>query len=111
MRRVARDLTTLSIAFVAISLSNHAEAQEAMSQIEDFDPGRAILNDEPWFDPFRPTSVEPLRDALEDGRLTSDAALMVLERNGRHLALPTMQMSYHHVAQGDLAGEPWMVSF
>ena len=25
--------------------------------------------------------------------------------------LLTDQMAYHHVAQGDIAGEPWMVSF
>ena len=36
---------------------------------------------------------------------------MVMVRGGQHLALSTMQMSYHHVAQGELAGEPWMVSF
>jgi hypothetical protein len=27
------------------------------------------------------------------------------------LALVTDQMAYHHVAQGEIAGEPWMVSF
>jgi hypothetical protein len=106
-----RELIALSMALMGLSLTGPAEAQETMAQIEEFDPGRAILNDEPWFDPFRPRSLEPLRGALEDGRLTEDAALMVLERNGRHLALSTLQMSYHHVAQGDLAGEPWMVSF
>ena len=30
---------------------------------------------------------------------------------GSTLTFLTMQMSYHHIAQGDLAGEPWMVSF
>jgi hypothetical protein len=27
------------------------------------------------------------------------------------VALVTDQMAYHHVAQGEIAGEPWMVSF
>jgi hypothetical protein len=111
MRRSALALPSALTALVAFSSSGPAEAQETMSQIEDFDPGRAILNEKPWFDPFRPESLEPLNDALGDGRLTEEAALMVLERNGQHLALSTLQMSYHHVAQGDLAGEPWMVSF
>jgi len=82
-----------------------------MSQVDDFDPDRAILNDEQWFDPFRPTDLESLADAVKDGRVAEDSPLMVLERGGVHLAVSTMQMSYHHVAQGELAGEPWMVSF
>ena len=96
---------------LALALAGPLAGQEAMSQTDDFDPGRAILNDEPRFDPFRPTALEPLEDAVKDGRLKDDTPVMVLERKGRHLALSTMQMSYHHVAQGELAGEPWMVSF
>jgi hypothetical protein len=35
---------------------------------------------------------------------------MVIERNDWMLALLTKQMIYHHVAQGEMSGEPWMVS-
>ncbi len=110
MRRTRRLVLPL-IPIAGLTLAQPAPGQEAMSQTDDFDPGRAILNDESWFDPFRPTELEPLADALKDGRVADDTPLLVLERNGQHLALSTMQMSYHHVAQGDLAGEPWMVSF
>ena len=110
MPRTLHAFTLATLAAGAL-MASAVHAQEAMTQMDDFDPGRAILNDESWFDPFRPTSLESLADAADDGRLASDAPLLVLERDGRHLALSTMQMSYHHVAQGDLAGEPWMVSF
>lgn len=79
--------------------------------VDPFDPARAILNDAPWFDPFRVTTMESLAEVLEEGRVTEETPLLVLERGGRHLALSTMQMSYHHVAQGKMAGEPWLVTF
>ena len=77
----------------------------------DFDDGRALLSDEPMFDAFYPSELESLADAKKSGRVTDDTALLVLQRQGTALALLTMQMSYHHIAQGELEGEPWMVSF
>ena len=78
---------------------------------EDFDPDRAMLSDEPMFDAFYPTEYEALADALDDRRVDDDTALLVMEQGGSTLTFLTMQMSYHHIAQGELAGEPWMVSF
>ena len=78
---------------------------------EDFDPDRAMLSDAPMFDAFYPTEYESLVDALDDRRVDDDTALLVLEQGGSTLTFLTMQMSYHHIAQGELAGEPWMVSF
>ncbi len=97
------------LAGLVLSSSLHAQASEKMAP--DFDPDRAMLNDKGMFDPFRPTTTEPLATALAEGRVSDDTALLVLERGGQHLALLTMQMTYHHVAQGELRGEPWMVSF
>lgn len=37
--------------------------------------------------------------------------MLAFEAGGRTLALVSSQMSYHHVAQGEMAGEPWMVTF
>ena len=36
---------------------------------------------------------------------------MVMDHGPEPLALVMDQMAYHHVAQGDMMGEPWMVSF
>ena len=87
-------------------------ASPALGQTaEDFDADRALLSDAPMFDAFYPTEYESLADARSSRRVNDDTALLVLEQNGITLALLTMQMSYHHIAQGELEGEPWMVSF
>ena len=52
-----------------------------------------------------------LADALDDRAVAGDAGVLVIEVAGSKLALVTRQMAYHHVAQGELAGEPWMVTF
>lgn len=77
----------------------------------DFDEGRALLTDQPMFDAFYPSDFESLASAKKSGRVNDDTALLVLQRQGTTLTLLTMQMSYHHIAQGELEGEPWMVSF
>ncbi len=88
-----------------------AQAQVPIPQVEGFEPGRAILNDSPSFDPFRVITMESLSEALDEGSVTEETPILVLTRGDFHLALLTMQMTYHHVAQGTLQGEPWMVSF
>jgi len=37
--------------------------------------------------------------------------LIAFERGGMHRAFLAREMAYHHVAQGELAGEPYLVSF
>lgn len=77
----------------------------------DFDESRAFLGERPMFDAFYPEEYEPLSTLRREGRVNDDTALLVLRRAGMTLTLLTNQMSYHHIAQGELAGEPWMVSF
>jgi len=96
-----------SLALLMLASATTATAQTA----ETFDEGRALINEEPMFDAFYPTEYEPLAAARESGRINDDTALLVLQRGESSLALLTMQMSYHHIAQGVLEGEPWMVSF
>ena len=78
---------------------------------EDFDEGRAMLSDAPMFDAFYPTTYGSLAELRRSGRVGDDTAVLALHRGTAVLTLLTMQMSYHHVAQGELRGEPWMVSF
>ena len=99
------------VPLAALALVSSTEGQEHMKQIPGFEPGRAILNDVWGFDPFPVTKMEPLEDALEDGRVGENTAVLLLRRGDTRLALLTRQMSYHHIAQGELGGEPWMVSF
>jgi hypothetical protein len=73
-----------------------------------FDERRAILRGPDQFQRFDvPGGGEPLADA----GLDPDSALLVPERGGESRALIVKQMAYHHLAQGTLAGEPYLVSF
>ncbi len=99
------------VPLAALALVGSTEGQEQMKQIPGFEPGRAILSDVWGFDPFPVTEMEPLESALDDGRVGEDTAVLLLRRGDTRLALLTRQMSYHHIAQGELEGEPWMVSF
>jgi hypothetical protein len=79
--------------------------------MQEFDINRAQLSDKDSFQPFRVKSTRPLADACAEGDVRDDTPLLVLEREGGILALLTEQMNYHHMAQGELAGEPWLVTF
>ena len=99
------------VPLAGLALVSSTEGQEQMKQVPGFEPGRAIFSDVSPFDPFPVTTMEPLEDALEDGKVGEETAVLLLRRGDTRLALLTEQMSYHHIAQGELEGEPWMVSF
>ena len=95
----------------AMAVVSPTEGEGKMKRVVGFEPGRAILDDTWGFDPFPVTKMEPLKSALEDGRVGEETGVLLLQRGDTRLALLTEQMSYHHIAQGELEGEPWMVSF
>ena len=104
-------MKTRSAVVAAVALLAASALPGSAQTAEDFDESRAFLNDEPMFDAFYPEAYESLADVRRDGRVADDTGLLVLRRGETTLTLVTMQMSYHHIAQGELAGEPWMVSF
>jgi hypothetical protein len=90
--------------------------------VRDFDPTRAHLLATDDFPPFNVEAADegPLHDVLAANEIPADTELVVTERrrsdtNGGHemapLAFVVRQLAFHHVAQGETAGEPWMVSF
>ncbi len=83
----------------------------ASAQDSDFDIDIARIGTSSRFEPFRVSETEPLRDALSSGKVQGDTRVLVMEHPAGRLAFLTDQMVYHHVAQGDIDGEPWMVSF
>ena len=95
----------------AMAVVSPTEGEGKTKRVVGFEPGRAILYDVSQFDPFPVTAMEPLEDALSDGRVGEETGVLLLRRGDTRLALMTEQMSYHHIAQGELDGEPWMVSF
>ena len=78
---------------------------------EDFDTDRALFWAAPNFVPLRNPEWIPLREARRARNVQDDTPLLVFEAGGKTLTLVSSQMSYHHVAQGEMAGEPWMVTF
>lgn len=74
----------------------------------DFDAQRARLSGPDLFPRFR---VSGEGTPLESAGLSPDTLLLVFERGGEWRALLQNQMTWHHVAQGELAGEPYVVSF
>ncbi len=97
----------LTAGLLGVVAAGSAVAQSAAR----FDSSVARLSDRTRFVPLQVTETRSLHEALDDGLLSKDTPLLVIERGSLHLALLTRQMTYHHIAQGELAGEPWMVSF
>ena len=91
--------------------SEAVEADPNMPKKEGFDTGRAIFWDTPNFDPLRNPDWRPLRDARRAGDISDSTPVLVFEAGGSTLVLVSSQMTYHHVAQGEMNGEPWMVTF
>jgi hypothetical protein len=60
---------------------------------------------------FEPFAVPEAGILLREMRLPADAELIVFERRGQSRALLAREMAYHHAAQGELAGQPYLVSF
>lgn len=60
---------------------------------------------------FEPFSVPSVGLPLARLSLPPDTELIEFARGTEVCALLAQEMAYHHVAQGELAGEPYMVSF
>ena len=86
-------------------------ADPNMPTQEGFDTDRAIFWSAPNFAPFVDPDWRSLRAVLRAGIISDDTPVLVFEAGGSTLVLLSRQMAYHHVAQGDMNGEPWMVTF
>ena len=75
------------------------------------DPERMEFNST-IFKPFEVTSFQSLQKALTEDKIREKTDLLgIALSNGKMIFLIKRQMAYHHVAQGKMEGEPWMVSF
>jgi len=99
--------TTVLTAASILALS----AAPLTAQVADFDPERAWIAESGRFLPFLVDDTRALAEALDAGEIESATWLLVLDHPAGRLALVADQLSYHHVAQGSIDGEPWMVSF
>lgn len=60
---------------------------------------------------FKPFTAPPNGFPLARTNLYPDEELIIFERCGLQRALSAREMAYHHVAQGELAGDPYLISF
>ncbi len=75
---------------------------------QPFDASRARLSQPDMFQRFRvPDEGKPIREL----GWPRDEDILVVERGGQRLAFLVRQMTYHHLAQGELSGQPYIVSF
>jgi hypothetical protein len=103
-----RALTAIAALPIVSATSSPLQGQEAV----DFDVDRAYQVDSTVYAPFRVENTRRLLTAVDEGELDGQTSVLVMDHpEAGRLALVTDQMAYHHVAQGEIAGEPWMVSF
>lgn len=74
----------------------------------EFSRERARLLGPDWFPRFV-AAARP--EKLQRHASQTDSRVMVAERHGSRRAYWLDQITYHHVAQGVLGGEPFLVSF
>ncbi len=60
---------------------------------------------------FEPFQVPSKGISLAGINLPADLELITFSRGGETRALVAPEMAYHHVAQGELGGQPYLVSF
>lgn len=110
VRRGIHPRVVLTLTICAAAVATAADGQQRSRWETEFDIDRAYLVDSTVFEPFFVTESRPLRDALRERAVHDDTPVLVLEHRAGRLALLTEQLAYHHAAQGDFKGEPWMVS-
>ena len=61
------------------------------------------------FEPFRPKPKHEL--LLAASKVKENTEILAFERGGQRRAVLLSEAIYHHVVQGELAGEPYLVTF
>ena len=96
---------------LAAQFSDRLEADPNMPVKDGFDTDRAIFWARPNFTPLRDPEWRSLRGARRAGAVSDETTVVTFDVQGKTLTLVSGQMAYHHVAQGEMDGEPWMVTF
>ncbi|MCU0464839.1 MAG: DUF3179 domain-containing protein [Anaerolineae bacterium] len=79
---------------------------------ESFNLSRAFLRQTTHYPPATINTQRPLQAAVDSGVVMPFTPLLVMTLGEQSaLAFVTLQLVYHHVIQGQLSDEPWLVSF
>ena len=107
-------ITMLFAAFeapLAAQFTDIVRADPNMPVKDGFDTDRAIFWARPNFTPLRDPQWQSLQGARRAGKVGDRTTVVTFDVGGRTLVLVSSEMAYHHVAQGEMEGEPWMVTF
>jgi len=78
---------------------------------ERFDIRRAAIRPQPLFHPLRAPLETDLSAAIQRDLLDQSAQVLVMPALQCPRVVPTLDMVYHHVAQGYCDGDSWMLTF
>jgi hypothetical protein len=76
-----------------------------------FDVTRAVLKESAFYPPAHVTQLHSLTTLMTAGNIRADTPLLVMDTPQGTLAFLTVQLVYHHVAQGDLPQTPWVAAW
>lgn len=121
MRATSRLLHLLlaGAVFAGLNQPGVAAAQARVDQPVDlpdgpskpgFDIKRFSGSGNGWFETFYVKETQPLRKALEEGKVAADTRVLVTQTAAGKLALLTDQMTFHHIAQGHAGGKDWLAT-
>jgi hypothetical protein len=79
--------------------------------MNQFDETRAQLSKKDKFQRFNVKKGESLKTAVREKKISEEAQILIVEWNNERLAFAIHQIAYHHVAQGELKGQPYLVNF
>lgn len=80
-------------------------------ELMNFDPNKAVLKNKSFFKPFNVKDFMNVKELLKSNKINKEEEILIFEVNKKYYGLKTVQMFYHHIAQGVIDNEPFMVSF
>lgn len=77
----------------------------------NFDESKAVLKEKSFFKPFSVKKFVDAKELIEGNKINLDEGILIFKTNDKYYGFKTIQMYYHHIAQGEIENEPFMVSF
>ncbi|WP_432663197.1 hypothetical protein R9X47_21790 [Wukongibacter baidiensis] len=77
----------------------------------NFDESKAMLKKKSLFKSFNVKSFVNVEELLKAREIDKNDGILIFKMKDKYYGFKTIQMHYHHIAQGRIENEPFMVSF
>lgn len=77
----------------------------------NFDESKAMLKKKSLFKPFNVKSFVDVKELLKAKKIDENDGILIFKVKAKYYGFKTIQMHYHHIAQGKIENEPFMISF